>query len=82
MGWKKLILCLVWGAALIAWLGLIPLYATDPSVKMWAAGVTVVAIATEVAFWTTAALLGVTIWESRKTVWRFLTRPFRKQETR
>jgi hypothetical protein len=77
MRWKNAVLFLVWGLAAAAWAGLAAFHATDPALKEWAIAVTIVAVATEAAFWTTAALLGLTLWESRKAVWRFLTRPLR-----
>lgn len=77
MGWKRILLSLVWGLALAAWAGLFLVYSTDPSTKVWTIAVTGAAILTEIAFWTTAGILGISIWESRKQVFQFLTRPFR-----
>ena len=79
MAWKKLTLLAVWGSALIAWIGVIGFYFTDPSVKGWTIAVTSAALVTEVAFWATAALLGLSLWESRKKVVAFLLRPFLRQ---
>ncbi len=78
MAWKKLVLAVVWGGALIGWAALVAFHFTDPSAKWWTAAVAGVAVLTEIAFWTTAALLGVSLWESRKKVFRFLTQPFRR----
>ena len=75
---KKLIVTCVWLAVLALWIGIGAYYvAADPAVKEWTIAVTAGAIGLEVAFWTTAAVLGVTLIESRKAVFRFLTRPFR-----
>lgn len=79
MEWKKLVLAMVWTAALAAWGALAAFYFTDPSLKEWAAAVTGVAVLTEIAFWATAGVLGITLWESRKAIWRFMTRPFRRK---
>lgn len=79
MKWKKAVLALVWGLTAAAWAGLAAFHTTDPELKEWTLAVSIVAIATEAAFWTTAALLGLTLWESRKAAWRFLTRPFRPE---
>ena len=79
MAWKKLVLAIVWIAALASWGALAAFYFTDPSLGAWAAAVTGVAVLTEIAFWTTAAVLGITLWEGRKAIWRFVTRPFRRK---
>jgi hypothetical protein len=66
---KKLLLAFVWGAAVLVWAGILAYYfAADPSLKEWTIAVAVGAIALEIAFWTTAAVLGVTLWQSRKAV--------------
>ena len=77
MSWKTVVIGFVWGAALLAWGGLAGLYLTEPSVQVWAVGVTVDAVVTEIAFWTTAAVLGLSILESRKAAVRFVTQLFR-----
>lgn len=74
MTWKKITLSIVWGISIAAWLALIAFKFTDPSMNHWVIGVTSVAIMTEVAFWTTAVVLGATLLESRKKVLRFLFR--------
>jgi hypothetical protein len=76
--WKKTALALVWGLALAGWMALVGIYLTDPSLAEWTAAVATVAVMTEIAFWVTAGVLGVTIVESRKAIWRFVTRPFRR----
>lgn len=80
MSLKKLIVGLVWSAALAVWIGIGVYYLTaEPDLKEWTIAVTAGAIALELAFWTTAALLGLTLWQSRKAVARFLARPFRRR---
>jgi hypothetical protein len=79
MKWKKAALFLVWGVALAGWLFLVGLYFTDPSRQTWFAAVTTVAIMTEIAFWITAGILGVTVFESRRAIWRFVTRRFSRK---
>lgn len=75
---KKVIVAGVWLLAVAIWAGIAAFYFTEPSVKEWTIAVAVGAVALEVAFWTTAAILGITIVQSRKAVFRFLTRPFRR----
>ena len=76
---KKLIVTGVWLAVVGLWAGIGVYYvAAEPALKEWTIAVTAGAIGLEVAFWTTAAMLGVTMIESRKAVFRFLTKPFRR----
>ena len=78
MGMKKLIVTAVWSVAALIWAGIAIFYfAGDPDKTQWTMVVVAGAVALEVAFWTTAAVLGLTLIESRKAVFRFLTRPFR-----
>lgn len=79
MALKKLMIALVWALAAAAGIGLFVFYLTGPSTKEWAIGVAVFAVSLEIAFWTTAALLGLTLWESRKRVARFITAPFQQR---
>ncbi|GJL93094.1 hypothetical protein [Hyphococcus sp.] len=79
MNAKKLIVGMVWLAALALWIGIGVYYVTaEPELEQWTLAVTIGAIGMEVAFWTTAAVLGLTLFESRKAVFGFLTRPFRR----
>ncbi|WP_031551111.1 hypothetical protein [Parvularcula oceani] len=80
MNWKKLSLLAAWGGVALIWLGLAGLYVSGPSQKVWAIAVTVTAVATELAFWATAGLLGLTVWESRARVFRVLGAPFRRSD--
>ncbi len=78
MGLKKLIVASVWLAVLALWIGIGVFYiAAEPELKAWTLAVTAGAIGLELAFWTTAAILGVSLFESRKAVFRFLAKPFR-----
>lgn len=77
---RKLIVAAVWVAVVGAWVAVFVYKAVaDPGLKEWTIAVTGAAIALEVAFWTTAAMLGITIVQSRKAVFGFLTRPFRRE---
>lgn len=78
MSWRKPVLALVWAAALAVWAGVAAFYFTEPSLKAWALAVAAGAVVTEIAFWGTAAILGVSIWRSRRTVLKWLARPFRR----
>jgi len=75
---KSTVLKLIWGAVLVSWLLLIPLGFSGPELKTWTIGVTIVAVVTEIAFWLTALLLGVGMWESRKRIMGAILSPFRK----
>ncbi len=78
MAWKKLVLAIVWSVALLVWLGVVGVYLSEPTTREWTIAIAAAALATEIAFWLTAALMGLSLWESRKSVMRFLTRPFRR----
>ena len=80
MSWKKVAIITVWTIALLCWASLPIFYFNDASTTVWTIVVTATALATEVAFWVTAATLGLTVWESRQKVLMFLTRPFRRSK--
>lgn len=74
---KKMIIASVWLAVIALWAGIGVYYlAADPALKEWTVAVTAGAVGLEAAFWTTAAVLGMSLFESRKAALRFLTRPF------
>lgn len=76
---KKSILALVWGLAAAVWIGIfVYKFAADPSLKEWTIAVTGAALSLEVAFWVTAAVLGISLLQSRKAFFSFLSRPFRR----
>ena len=75
---KSKYLKLIWGSVGLAWVGLIGVFFLDPDIKAWTIAVTCVAIITEIGFWLTAGLLGLTMWESRKRIFAATLRPFRK----
>jgi|GEM_PF-1632156 len=80
MALKKLVLAAVWVVAVLCWAGLFAFYFVgEPSTQSWALAVGGSAVATEVAFWTTAAVFGLSLWESRKKVIGWLARPFRRR---
>ncbi len=79
MSMKKLIVGGVWAVVVAIWIGTAVFYVVaDPDVKEWTIVVATGAVALEIAFWTTAAMLGLTLWQSRQAVFRFLTSPFRR----
>ena len=61
------------------WIGIAGLYFMDPTRNQWIIAVTIGAVSLELAIWVTALILGVTVFESRKRLWRFLTSPFRRK---
>ncbi len=76
---KKSIVALVWGLAAAVWIGVfVYKFAADPSLKEWTIAVTGAALSLEVAFWVTAAVLGISLLQSRKAFFGFLSRPFRR----
>ena len=76
---KKMIVALVWGLAAAVWIGIF-IYkgVADPSLKEWSAAVIAGALSLEAAFWVTAAVLGISLLQSRKAFFGFLSRPFRR----
>jgi hypothetical protein len=76
---KKTIVALVWGLAVAVWIGIFVYKGVaDPSVKEWTAAVVAGALTLEGAFWVTAAVLGISLLQSRKAFFGFLSRPFRR----
>lgn len=77
---KKSIVAAVWVIAIAVWIGIVAFKAVaDPALKEWTIAVTAGALTLEVAFWVTAAILGITILQSRKAVIGFIARPFRRK---
>ncbi len=79
MTWKKRALTGVWTIAALAWLALIALYLTGQSKTVLTIGFAAALILSELAVYGTAALLGLSVIESRKKIWAKITGPFRKQ---
>ena len=75
---KSLGIKIIWSFVGLCWLSLVGIYFLDPSIKVWTIAVTGVAIATEVGFWLTAGILGVTMWESRKHIFGFAAKKFKR----
>jgi len=76
---KRRLVAAVWSVAAVIWAGIVILKLFgDPSLKEWTMAVTAGALSLEVAFWITAAILGISVWQSRKAAAGFLLRPFRK----
>lgn len=79
MSTKKAVVALVWGLAALVWVGVFVYRGVaDPDIKEWTAAVVAGALSLEVAFWVTAAVLGISLLQSRKAVFGFLSRPFRR----
>jgi len=79
MSVKKTIVALVWGLAALVWVGVFVYKGVaDPDIKQWTAAVVAGALSLEVAFWVTAGILGISLLQSRKAFFGFLTRPFRR----
>ena len=78
---KKRILIALWSIVALAWLAVIAVYLATPSQGIWIAAVTGAAIVSELAVWGTAAILGLTILESRKRIWKRITAPLRKSQS-
>ncbi len=78
MNKKSLSLKIIWSFVALCWLILIGLFFTDPTVATWTIGVTAVAIVTEIGFWLTAGILGLTMWESRKHMLGFAAKMFNR----
>ena len=76
MNWKKPILIVLWSLVALAWLGVVGVYFTDPSKALWVGTVAGAAIISEIAVWTTAAILGLSVIESRKRIWARIRAPF------
>ncbi len=76
---KKMIVALVWGLAVAFWIGIFVYKGVaDPTTKEWTMAVIAGALSLEVAFWVTAAVLGITLLQSRKAFFAFFMRPFRR----
>ncbi len=76
MNWKKPILIVLWSLVALAWLGVVGVYFTDPSKALWVGTVAGAAVISEIAVWTTAAILGLSVIESRKRIWARIRAPF------
>lgn len=76
MGYKKLVLAVTAGVVVLAWvaLGAGLILQVDKPVHITL--VLVTALATEVGFWITAAVLGIAVFEARRRVWQFIKSPF------
>jgi hypothetical protein len=63
---------------LLAWTAVGVGFVLRVDVTTWTILVVIAAFASEALIWCTAAMLGLTVFEARRAIWRFLTRPFRK----
>ena len=76
MNWKKPTLIALWSFVALAGLGVVGIYFTDPSNALWVGSVAGAAVISEIAVWTTAAILGLSVIESRKRIWVRIRAPF------
>lgn len=77
---KKGVVAAAWLIAIAVWVGIAAFKVfADPALKEWTIAITVGALTLEAAFWVTAAILGITILQSRKAVIGFIARPFRRK---
>lgn len=79
---KKLMLGIVWSVVVAAWLamGIGLVIGIEGNLRL--AMVTAAAVTLEVGFWVTAAILGVSVFESRKRIWHFVRGLFGKADER
>lgn len=78
MNWKKSLLTVLWSLVAVAWLAVVAVYFTDPSKAVWIGVVASAAVLSEVAVWSTAGILGLTVFESRKRIWARISAPLRQ----
>lgn len=76
MNWRRPTLIVLWSLVALAWLAAVVIYFTDPSQAIWVGTVAGAAFISEVAVWTTAAILGLSVIESRKRIWACIRAPF------
>lgn len=79
MNWKKPTLIALWSLVALVWLAVLGVYFSAPSKTVWIVTVTGAAVMTEIAVWSTATILGLTVIESRKQIWAKISAPLRKQ---
>ena len=72
MSWKKPVLIGTWSLAGLAWLAQIPVFLLISEKKTLLLSLGGAAVATELALYATAGLLGMTVIESRKRIWATL----------
>jgi hypothetical protein len=63
---------------LAAWAAVGVAFALRVDPTTWTILVVIAAFASEALVWCLAAMLGLSAFEARRAIWRFLTRPFRK----
>jgi hypothetical protein len=77
MSWKKMVLGLVAAVVASAWLALAIAFVIGPKavgIPIWTGIVVFAAVSTEGGIWITAAVLGVSIFQARSRIWRWVTR--------
>ena len=63
---------------LAAWTAVGVGYLLHVGVTTWTVLVVIAAVSSEALIWCLAAMLGLSVFEARRAIWRMLTRPFRK----
>ena len=70
---KKRLLVACWAIVAMVWIAMGVGLALGMDGGLRIALVTAAAIALEAGFWITAAILGVSVFESRRAIWRYIT---------
>lgn len=81
MSWKKPVLIGIWSLAALGWVAQLPvfLFVNEQTTKLLSFGAAIVL--TEIAFYATAALLGLTLVQSRQKIWAAIKAFFRRRST-
>ena len=72
MKYKKIILYTAIGATLASWISLGVGLAIGVEKTIFIILVTVAAVVTEVLFWAVALVFGISVFESRKKIWKWI----------
>ncbi|MEE8294293.1 MAG: hypothetical protein V3R64_01140 [Sphingomonadales bacterium] len=72
MKYKKIILYTAIGATLASWIGLGVGLAIGVEKTIFIILVTVAAVVTEILFWAVAVVFGISVFESRKKIWKWI----------
>ena len=78
MRWKPLLLAAAALTVAAAWTTVAVTYFLGFKVGAWTVVVTIACLATEGAFWVAAGILGVTVIQARRDIWRWIIRPLRQ----
>jgi hypothetical protein len=76
---KSVIALITLVVVVAAWVGLVVFYLlVKPSIAQWTVAVTAVALLTEGAMWVGAALIGATVLQKRREIWRAIVHGARR----